>query len=438
MKRTLVLLACLVPSGYAQAAAICDARVHFQSVAGTECLNGSPSGFAYFCKEGAPAPLLVNFQGGGACWDGNSCDCRPCVAGDSRPECAGVPPGVCTSGYIVETSPGNELAGDVSFSEDALLSSVNSPFNLRTSWNYAFIAYCTGDLHAGNAARSYTTTDHRQGYACSVDSDCRDPMTGASGPAGSCEAGLCKDVTYTVKHKGYADAAKILDSIAALFPAPAKVAAIGGSAGGYGVDCNLKQVRERYPEVRMYEMNDAGPPINPRYAKDYLADINSWGLFHFASDGTVISDTCPIESPDSILTWSWLAISYYNQIHFPDVRKAAAISRFDEVLGGFACLWGATPDAGGSCQWVVADSIADLFTSYLVSRQKSFNYKTYAATTDCHGVDSFDPSGHCDYDTFQENGVKLSDWVNAWMEQPSPVQWKNVVEPGRVPVPKGG
>src|SRR5207302_1912073 len=160
--------------------------------------------------------------------------------------------------------------------------------------------------------------------------------------------------------------------------------------------------------------------------------INSWRLFHFASDGTVSSDTCPIESPDSILTWSWLAISYYNQIHFPDVRKAAAISRFDEVLGSFACLWGATPDAGGSCQWVVADSIADLFTSYLVSRQKSFNYKTYAATTDCHGVDSFDPSGHCDYDTFQENGVKFSDWVNGWMEQPSPVQWKNVVEPGRV------
>jgi hypothetical protein len=436
MKRTLVLLACLVPAGYAQAAAICDARVHFESVAGTECLNGSPSGFDYLCQaaEGAPAPLVVYFDGGGACWDGNTCDCRPCVAEDSRPECAGVPPGVCSSGYIAESSPGYERAGaGLSFSDSlqgyTLFTSVNSPF--RTSWNYAFIAYCTGDLHAGNAAQSYTTTDHRQGYACFVDSDCRDPMTGASGPAGSCEAGFCKDVTYSVKHKGYANAAKILDRIAALFPAPAKVAAFSG----YGVDCNLKQVRERYPEVRMYEMNTSGPPINPRYMKDFLADTISWGGFHFASDGTVISDTCPIESPDSILAWSPISFSYYNQIHFPDVRKAAAISRFDQELGAFACAWGATPDAGGSCQWVVADSISDLFTSYLVSRQKSFNYKIYAATTDCHGFDAFDPSGHCDFDTIKENGVKFSDWVNAWMEQPSPVQWKNVVEPGRVPVP---
>jgi hypothetical protein len=259
-------------------------------------------------------------------------------------------------------------------------------------------------------------------------------MTGAAGPPGSCDAGLCKDVTYKVEHRGWADATKHLAAIAALFPAPSKVTTGGGSAGAYGVDCNLIQVRGTYPGVKMYELNDAGPPVNPRYAPDFVADTASWGAFHFADDGTPVTDTCPQASPSGVTSWSVMYVNYYNQLHFPDVRKAAAISRFDETIGGFSCAFGATPDAAGSCQWVVADSISDFMRSFLVSRAPDWNYKAFAADSSCHGYTRDSPP-ECDYTTIVQDGVRFHDWIKAWMEVPSPVAWRNVVDPGRTPIP---
>src|SRR5207248_357041 len=60
----------------------CDGIFHWVDVPGSECLDGTQTGFQYLCQTGSPSgPLLVNIDGGGACWDGPSCDCQPDASG---------------------------------------------------------------------------------------------------------------------------------------------------------------------------------------------------------------------------------------------------------------------------------------------------------------------------------------------------------------------
>src|SRR5262245_48257413 len=59
-----------------RALATCDGQWHFVSVTGTQCLDGSSTGFEYKCRTGsASSPLVIYLDGGGACWDGTTCHC---------------------------------------------------------------------------------------------------------------------------------------------------------------------------------------------------------------------------------------------------------------------------------------------------------------------------------------------------------------------------
>jgi hypothetical protein len=54
----------------------CDGRFHWAPVPGTQCLNGSETGFEYFCETGNPhTPLLIYLDGGGLCWNADTCFC---------------------------------------------------------------------------------------------------------------------------------------------------------------------------------------------------------------------------------------------------------------------------------------------------------------------------------------------------------------------------
>ena len=71
----LSLLVLVLPgllSGWAVAAEppTCDGQYHWVDVAGTECLDGSPTGIVYRCTPPSEAsrPLLIYTEGGGACW----------------------------------------------------------------------------------------------------------------------------------------------------------------------------------------------------------------------------------------------------------------------------------------------------------------------------------------------------------------------------------
>ena len=79
MKRFFLALALVALSVPAAADPLCDGEFHWVDVPGTRCLDGSPTGHYYRCLPGndARSPLLLMADGGGGCWDGVTCDCRP-------------------------------------------------------------------------------------------------------------------------------------------------------------------------------------------------------------------------------------------------------------------------------------------------------------------------------------------------------------------------
>src|SRR5207253_1387507 len=105
------------------------------------------------------------------------------------------------------------------YGKNPMLGGVNSPF--KSGFNIVRIPYCTGDVHAGNVQQSYGS------------------------------------------HSGYSNVTSMLKAIYNRFPAPNTLVFEGGSAGGLGVECNLQQVRTKWPSVTLYSINDSGIPLMP-------------------------------------------------------------------------------------------------------------------------------------------------------------------------------
>src|SRR5205814_7365144 len=117
-----------------------------------------------------------------------------------------------------------------------------SPFN--QAWNIVEIPYCTGDVHAGDRVRSYSNGGR----------------------------------ILTAHHRGYRNFKYDLAIIKSLFANPAKVAAWGSSAGAFGLDCNLTQLRGAWPGTSMWTMADGEAPYVSLYVPLVPSAAASWGV----------------------------------------------------------------------------------------------------------------------------------------------------------------
>jgi Pectinacetylesterase len=93
------------------------------TIPGAKCGNGAD--YAIYVKPGNSEKLLIEFQGGGACWDYNSCFVTP-----------------LTSLAPLATPPSSVLT-----SEDA-----DNPYLGSTM---IYVPYCTGDVHIGKHIAQY-------------------------------------------------------------------------------------------------------------------------------------------------------------------------------------------------------------------------------------------------------------------------------------------
>ena len=119
MRRGLLILALLAPTGaFAQ---------EWETVVpggDTICSDGSP--YRFFIRRGDPAKLLIEFEGGGACWNGTTCDADIySKAVTSDPETARKSGQL--QGIYDRTNPSNPLK----------------------DFTHVYIPYCTGDAHMG-------------------------------------------------------------------------------------------------------------------------------------------------------------------------------------------------------------------------------------------------------------------------------------------------
>ena len=169
----------------------------------TICARGTP--FQFFVRPGTVNRVVIDFRGGGACWNELTCS----ISGSLFQETAD--PDV----FITGNSAGFGIYDHA------------NPANPLADWHHVYIPYCTGDVHWGDAERTYGTGD----------------------------------TAFTIHHKGAVNVRAVLDWLYENVPAPEKAFVTGCSAGAYGSIMWSSHIRNHYPNTSVYQFADSGAGV---------------------------------------------------------------------------------------------------------------------------------------------------------------------------------
>lgn len=199
-------------------------------VEGAVCRDGSPTGIGVNPNPNSDK-LAIYLEGGGACFNTLTCGMNPANG-------ASMLSGLTGRGGIFDRADAANPVKD---------------------WNFVYVPYCTGDVHAG------------------------------ANPSGSIPG-----VNGTQHFVGYTNVGLDLERIVPTFPSVTKVLLTGASAGGFGAGANYLQAARAFGSVPVYMLDDSGPFMDDPYAASCLQDTvrKLWGL-----DNTVLKD-CGSDCPD--------------------------------------------------------------------------------------------------------------------------------------------
>lgn len=239
------------------------------------CDDGSPTGLGVYLND-ATSNVIVYFEGGGACWDYQTCYVlNTAVHGPfGAAQFANLAPGL-SAGLFDPTDAQN-------------------PFR---DWSMVFVPYCTGDLHAGDAIVDYT-----------------DGTT-----------------TKTYHHVGHENALAFLARLIATFPAPGKLVVAGSSAGGGGALFNYPAFRAHWPSGPMYLLDDSLPLLEGASVPQAIRD----GMFLSWRLGDITDATCGTICHDDLSQWMKLLAATY-----PGDRMALISSQQDMTIRAYFALSG--------------------------------------------------------------------------------------------------
>ena len=194
----------------------------WEEVEGAICANGSPTGFA-IQEAVASRQLVIFLQGGGACWDAQTCYTKPIAI------------------QIESGVDGTQLTKRLRRQSPPFFDRqyAHNPFRHATQ---VFIPYCTGDAYQGNAVQVY------QGR-----------------------------VTH---HVGFKNMSLILRELKSRFSDVDNVVMMGSSAGGYGAVYNWGQAQDAFSPILVNIINDSGshfpnPWLEERREQKWR---KAWGL----------------------------------------------------------------------------------------------------------------------------------------------------------------
>ena len=215
-------------------------------IPGTVCGNGSQ--YKFFVRRTASPDLLFFFEGGGACWDYDTCSGR---AGDFG---AANPNGIADD--YMQQFTAKYVSPIVNGADPGM------PFRSRTDlitkdWNIVYLPYCTGDVHMGHRLVTYA-----------------DPR-GAEPP-------------LQWIHHGWVNTALAIVWAHQAFPSIDRLLVTGFSAGGTATSAAYWFVRGTLQPRRSYLLNDSGPvyftPSGSGLSRPVHQQItDSWGLIQIFS-----------------------------------------------------------------------------------------------------------------------------------------------------------
>lgn len=189
--------------------------VTLPAASGAACGNGTPAR-VFVNRTPMTTKTMVYFEGGGACWDQNSC-----LGKGKLSEVASNPNGV-PENYFSQLNLGFFGQATPLVTRFPLLGKI-----FTQGWNMVYVPYCTGDVHAGANVVVYNDADPT------------------------------KPLTYY--HRGYKNAKALGAWMAANMPQPEQLLVTGASAGGVGATANYGIIRLAVNPLKSALVADSGP-----------------------------------------------------------------------------------------------------------------------------------------------------------------------------------
>jgi hypothetical protein len=319
---------------------------------------------------------LIFFDGGGSCWD----------------------PNTCISSVLAE----NPL---YSFNIDTLdeLNSVGgmartceeNQNNPICNYIQVFIPYCTGDVFWGSNDTEYDYDIDNNGVV----------------------------ETYIFHHRGYDNFMAVLGWLSDnLTQIPEKVVVSGASAGGYGAIGAFPAIKEVLPEsTKTYLLIDSSNGvINQEFWNKALATNGKWGTQNLPDYlQRVIASSSPGTFSVNMLT----ELAY----NYPSTRIGQYTAAWDTVQVGLLNIMDHIDD---TAKWKDPQYLIPNFfewtvraRSYMYQTALNPNYRFYIGAGAGHGMLNID-------DLYTENsaqGVKLIDWINDMINEPNSHPWYSLV-----------
>lgn len=215
----------------------------------TMCSDGSP--YYFLARPGDPDKVMVNFQGGGACWNSFTCGVQQSFFADleqgymASSEALGMTPLAAHPPAMAEYGFG--------------IFAMNNPDNPFKDYTIVYIPYCTADLHTGSHDGVYEA------------------------PGGE---------RIVIHHQGVANVTAALDWLFAEVLAPETVFINGCSAGGPAAVFHAPTLITHYPAARSVVFVDSAGG----YTGNLSGLVNAWGLLDnlaedVSDDGMLTTDS---------------------------------------------------------------------------------------------------------------------------------------------------
>jgi hypothetical protein len=189
----------------------------------TICSRGSE--YAYWVRPGKVNKVIVDFIGGGACWNETTCGFADQIFEDSVES-------------VRDAVEQDEPHGIYDHEK------AENPFK---DWYHVVVPYCTGDVHWGDSVTTYG-------------------------------AGTANEVT--INHKGAVNSRAVLSWVYENFSDPEQILVTGCSAGSYGAALWSADVMYTYPEAQVFQFGDSGAGIiTQEFFKESFPSWNALAAF---------------------------------------------------------------------------------------------------------------------------------------------------------------
>ncbi|MEJ7727751.1 MAG: pectin acetylesterase-family hydrolase [Polyangiaceae bacterium] len=310
----------------------------------TICSRGTD--YAYWVHPGTVNRVVIDFIGGGACWNELTCSVADAIF---QPDVEQVREAVATNAL------------------DGIYDKTNTQ-NPFKDWFHVVVPYCTGDVHWGDAVRTY----------------------------GEGEGAV------TINHKGAVNSRAVLDWVYDNFSAPEHVLVTGCSAGSYGSAMWAPHVMNHYQGSAVTQFGDSGAGIITQ--EFFQESFPSWNAEQAFPSFIPALDPAQVDILDTALPDLYAGVGNY----FGEQRVSQYNTAFDENQTFYYTAMGATDGAEGWSQ--------KMYASIDETEQRADNFQSFIASGEQHCILLYD-----NFYTVNAGGGLLTDWRQGMVDRATPV-----------------